>query len=652
MKDKYKNIKYLPFVIAFITLAVFSVAIFRFSEFNSNRKERDERLKIQDQLILKKSQLEKALYSRIYYTKGVAAYTSLNPSLTADDFKNLAGKLIKNDTVISTMSLAKDARISAIFPLKGHESALGLDLLAHPNRRRIVENTILTSNTFVAGPLDLIEGGIAFISYTPIFTDIGYDTTHFWGVTDIVIYRDMLFNEAGLYPNQNGLIYALKGDDGLGENGKVFWGREDIFEKDPVKVDIYLPTGKWVLASIPYNGWNIFSTKSELLIFFLYIAALIISVLIWLLVSAMLKISKKEMELTALFNSMEDLVIEFDKIGRYTKIAPTNERLLVKPPPELLGKTLHDVFDKDSADFFLNAILQCFATKSLVTIDYPLSINGQEFWFQARISYISDHSVIYVAHDNTRKKLAEDELISSEKKLIELNATKDKFFSIIAHDLKSPIGSFRELSRVLAESYNDFSDDERIEILTLINKSSDNLFSLIDNLLEWSRSQRNKIQLYPVDFEVKKTVDDLIQQLHIVAGQKEINIINSIDQGTLLHADPNIIKTILRNLISNSIKFSHIGGEIVVSSVLKDDSVELSVKDSGVGIPEETISHLFRIDKQVSTIGTAQERGTGLGLVLCKEFIDKQNGRIWVESKLGEGSTFYVTIPTRKQTIE
>lgn len=634
-----------PVIIALITFLVIILSIDYYSKYRDSLKERDLRNKQIEVLISKKSQLEKSLYSRIYYTKSVAAYVGLNTNISNDNFYKLASKFCKNDSVINTMSLSKDCILNAIYPLEGHEAALGLNLMAHPKRKDMVEKSIVTQKTFVAGPVELVEGGIAFISYTPIFFDSLRSSDRFWGVTDIVILRDELFAEANVVVEDENFIYALQGEDGSGMFGKVFWGDSSVFKKSPVQIDINLPTGSWVFASAPKNGWSSYIETSDNLYIVLYALSVIISILIWLLSRAYFIIRSNERELKALFGSMQDIIIEFNRKCEYIKIAPTNDTLLFLPKKDLIGKSLVEVFDEDKAKFFVDAINQCFETKKMVLINYPLMIKGVEYWFQARISYMSDNSVLYVANDNTEKIKAEKILIESEKKLKELNDTKDKFFSIIAHDLINPLSNLKNLSKILADSYNELEEKDRIEFIELVSESADNLFQLLGNLLVWSRSQSGKIEFIPSKIKLNECVEETYYLLHGIAESKKISLINNVPEDFAILADPNMIKTIIRNLVSNSIKFTPNQGKITVSAEKYTEYIKVIVEDTGVGISPDKIEKLFRIGENMSSPGTNQEKGSGLGLILCKEFIDKHNGNIWVESIVGEGAKFIFTLP-------
>ena len=246
--------------------------------------------------------------------------------------------------------------------------------------------------------------------------------------------------------------------------------------------------------------------------------------------------------------------------------------------------------------------------------------------------------------DITEIKEAQFELERLNANLNELNATKDKFFSIIAHDLRNPLGNFKEVTKLLAESYNDFSELERIEFLNLMKDSSNNVYLLLENLLEWSRSQKGSIQFNPSEMNLKLVSHEVIKILKSIAEKKSIRIENAIPAIITIRADANMLQAILRNLISNAIKFTRENGKIILNAEVNDCICKFSVSDNGVGMSKETINKLFRIDSTISSKGTNKESGTGLGLILCKEFVEKHGGKIWVESEEGKGTTFYFTL--------
>jgi len=238
-----------------------------------------------------------------------------------------------------------------------------------------------------------------------------------------------------------------------------------------------------------------------------------------------------------------------------------------------------------------------------------------------------------------------DELKTLQIKLQELNATKDKFFSIIAHDLKNPFNTLLGFSDLLVRNASKYSPDKIEQFAKTMNNSAKNAYQLLENLLEWSRIQTGIIE--PKLEKIKPS--DLIYEVTLlsepIAKSKNIILTSENNCDDYIYADKEMTKTILRNLITNALKFTKPNGHVKISTQKMDKNVLFHVSDNGIGIEPEHIEKLFRIESKLSKIGTADEKGTGLGLILCKEFIEKNNGEIWVESELGKGSDFKFTLP-------
>ena len=262
----------------------------------------------------------------------------------------------------------------------------------------------------------------------------------------------------------------------------------------------------------------------------------------------------------------------------------------------------------------------------------PILISGRELL----------HSII---HDVTDRKKMDDQLKENENRLRELNATKDKFFSIIGHDLKNPFNAIIGFSNILSEQIKEKDYVGIEEYADIIHKSSLRAMSLLSDLLEWSQLQTGKLIFTPTTFDLVKLILEVTELANDAALHKNISISNDLSGQINLYADKSMIGSILRNLISNAVKFSNRNGKVNISVTKRSTEFMVSVRDNGVGIMEETIGKLFRIEETYSTPGTLKETGTGLGLLLCKELVQKHGGKIWVESKIGSGSTFFFTIP-------
>ncbi|MCX6160364.1 MAG: HAMP domain-containing sensor histidine kinase [Ignavibacteriae bacterium] len=260
----------------------------------------------------------------------------------------------------------------------------------------------------------------------------------------------------------------------------------------------------------------------------------------------------------------------------------------------------------------------------------------------------------FYKHRSQKKVNAElsdlNRIVTEQKnKLTELNFSKDRFFSIVAHDLRNPFNSLLGFSEVLHEEFGTLSEEEKIEYIGYMRKASQNVYKLIDNLLQWSRLQLGKIELEPARFDLFDVAVHTSTLFKMNAQKKKIEIINEIPANSFVFADRNMINTVFRNFISNAIKFTNAGGKIILSCDKRENEIIVSVKDTGTGINPKDIEKLFRIDIHYSNKGTEDEEGTGLGLVICKEMIDKHGGRIWAESPESGGSCFNFSIPYNKQ---
>jgi signal transduction histidine kinase len=256
--------------------------------------------------------------------------------------------------------------------------------------------------------------------------------------------------------------------------------------------------------------------------------------------------------------------------------------------------------------------------------------------------------LVGVIRDITNSKKAELALKASECQLKELNATKDKLFSIIGHDLKSPFQNILGLSELMNKSIDTSNKVDSQEYLNLITSTTKNTLTLLENLLNWAKSQTGQVYYKSEKINLSKLIEEALSQSNPIAKSKGISLNQHLSCEIDFFSDEKILVTILRNLLSNAIKFTKPGGEITVSVLSNDNSVEFSIADNGIGINEEMCEHLFTISSNMSTRGTANERGSGFGLILCKEFVEKLGGNIWVESVERKGSNFKFTLPLGK----
>lgn len=300
----------------------------------------------------------------------------------------------------------------------------------------------------------------------------------------------------------------------------------------------------------------------------------------------------------------------------------------------------------DDYDFCLNTYVNAFDKREAFYMEYRLLNKFNEYrWIRdyGRPFYDLDNTFLgyigscYDVTDN----------INNELKLKELNATKDKFFSIIAHDLRDPIASTLGIAELLYKNIGDFNQENIENLIKLLKNSTKNTYTLLENLLEWSMNQTGKIKVEPIKINFLNICSEVVELLKENANIKNIKINYFSGEEIYLYTDIYMLKSTLRNLISNAIKFSNQNSQINIFAQISEDVnfATITVSDNGVGIDKETQKKLFDITQKHSTRGTANEKGTGLGLIICKELIEKNKGKIWVESELGKGSDFKFTLP-------
>lgn len=348
-----------------------------------------------------------------------------------------------------------------------------------------------------------------------------------------------------------------------------------------------------------------------------------------------------------------DLSKTYELLGNY-KQALESEKTQHQYADSLLNRdrlnqiaTLEKQFDSEKKEAEINRLkVEQELSRVSRNRDRYLKILGfvSAFFLLLALFYVSYR---YNEKKKINKILAEKnrQIKEREEGLRVLNVAKNKFFSIISHDLKSPFHMVMGYSQLLSKDYNSYSDEDRRKFAQNIYKSANTIFRLLSNLLDWSRSQTDRITFNPIEIEFVLIYDNVVNLLKANADQKNIALRANFDEGQIIYADPVMLETVIRNLVNNAIKYTLDGGEIVVSVEQTEEKITICVEDDGIGIKTENLERLFQIDSKVKQKGTHNEDGSGIGLILCKELIDKHQGRIWAESNMGKGSRFFVELP-------
>lgn len=365
-------------------------------------------------------------------------------------------------------------------------------------------------------------------------------------------------------------------------------------------------------------------------------------------------INEHNLFLKVLMNTIPNPMYYTDNQTRILGWNTAFEDMYNKSGEEILGKSVFDLFPSELASKYRHTDVELLKNKGMQQFEASFQHAGgkiHEVIFYKNTyedSYGNVAGLLGILLDITERKQAEDLIRRSEQQLRELNATKDKFFSIIAHDLSNPFNAVSGFIHLLKAEDELLTVDQRRQMIENLSQASDSITQLLANLLEWARAQTKNVKFVPEYFNLNEIIEEIHSIFIPSAQQKNINLCYALSDKPIVYADKNMTKTVLRNLVSNAIKFTGEGGKVEILATKINGEVETKVSDNGVGMNQSDLQKLFVIHDHLSTKGTANETGTGLGLILCKDFIDKIGGSIAVTSVVGVGSTFIVRLPAGK----
>ena len=324
-------------------------------------------------------------------------------------------------------------------------------------------------------------------------------------------------------------------------------------------------------------------------------------------------------------------------------------------PSELLENLKHsyaELIVPESRNMVKETIQQSVQSQTDFELSYQITTATGKKWvldkgepifsLKGKLSYVEGFVT-----DITEQKLAEEQLRQVSKELEKLNLDKDKFFSIISHDLRTPLIGLLGFSEMLKNDAETYPREKIKKFAENIHASAKRLHNLLENMLRWGRIQTGKVKYQPMMINLRSIADENVKLFEGNAMQKGIRIFSTIEENVMSYGDKDMVDSTIRNLVSNAIKFTKQGGEVKLSAKNKEGKIEVAVSDTGVGMTQEAVGQLFRVDVPHTTRGTNDESGTGLGLMICKELIEKNGGNIWVESEVNQGSTFRFTIPLK-----
>ncbi|SHJ52834.1 PAS domain S-box-containing protein [Malonomonas rubra DSM 5091] len=630
-----------------------------------------------------RAEIEAGINVDFYLTRGLIAYIATHSGLSQDSFQRWANNLLQHRHSIINIGIAPDNIVSFVYPLEGNERAIGLDYTKNKTQWPSVKQAIEAHKTVVAGPVNLVQGGVAFISRTPIYIDKGEsegDKTY-WGMASIVIDKDRLLRAAGYYAFADEFQVALRGVDGKGAAGDVIEGATEIFERQPVLLDVNLPEGSWQLAAIPLGGWLQPSPRlwwfRSLGLCLAVIAGLGMYVWLvrvdrtqrkveqaWLRAEQANKESQKQQSfLNAVIENIPHVTFVKDaKELRYLRFNRAGEKLTGLFEKDLLGKNDYDLFSKEEADFFIAEDRKVLENKKMLSIareKVSTRNKGERLMHTKKIPILdadgTPEYLLGIAEDITERCQAESDRLNLEKQLYQ--AQKMEAIGLmaggVAHDLNNILAAITGYPELILRKLP--ADSDLRKPLQTILESGKRGVAIVADMLTVARgaaSVREKINLNHLIAEYLESPECLNTKKHFINGSIDADLTTDL---VPILASPVHIKKCLMNLVNNAVEAMAGKGRVTLTSwnetvvgesrnghhLVDGKYVVLQVADDGPGISGVDIEHIFEPFYTKKVMGKS---GTGLGLTVVWNTVKDHSGRIFVSSNPGE-TVFYLYFP-------
>lgn len=544
--------RFLPYFAASLTVGIALAITWLIDHSEQQRFQQQNRAAVLNQLSTVRARLEGKLNQKLFITQGLFAYVSaINPNLNQAEFESIAKVMAAQQPNIAGISLYKNNVITHIYPLKGNEKAIGFNPMKIPGEREAFQKAIDTRKTVVAGPVIGIATKVpTFISRTPIFLtppNAAPASGSYWGMVAVGFDQHPLLQEAGLLDPDTNLQYAIRGKDGLGAAGEIFFGDAKIFQREPVTLEVTLPNGSWQLAAVPVRGWP--------------------------------------------------------------KSAPISQW------------------------FWLGGGLLAFLAGGLVFILVSAP---------AQLRKVVERATAALRE-------SEEALLQANADLQRLDKLKDEFLANTSHELRTPLNGIIGIAESLMDGVTGSLPQATRFNLSLIVSSGRRLATLVNDILDFSKLKHETIELQLKPVEMRSLAEVVLTLCQPLIGQKNLQLINSISPDLpAVNADENRVQQILHNLVGNAIKFTDSGTVEITAEIRgknSDSQLEISISDTGIGIPEDKLDRIFESFEQADGSTARQYGGTGLGLAITKTLVELHKGKISVESSVGVGSRFTFTLP-------
>lgn len=610
-----------------------------------------------------RARLEGEINSNAQLVRGLVALIAVEPDISQARFAALAEQLFRSKSQLRNIGAAPDLVIRYMYPLAGNEAAIGLDYSKNTLQRAAALRAKEVRDIVLAGPVNLVQGGQGFISRVPVFVADGSGGEgRFWGLISAVIDVNRLYIDSGLLDDDLPMQVAIRGRDARGANGELFFGAPEVFDANPVLMDVSLPHGSWQMAAIPIGGWprevdnvvvirSMFALSGLVIVGFFAVAGRLAQRRI----EAEDNARQLDLRFRDFAESSSDWFWEMDDQLRFTYLSERFESVTGRPASAVLGKTRRELISPDALqteahkwDEHLNDLEE---HRPFRNFEYEILPNygGDAVTISVSGVPVFDEAGTFKGYrgsgeDVTERIRTQNDLRAAKDEADRANQAKSAFLSSMSHELRTPLNSILGFAQVL-EIDPYMNENERHKLaLWQIRKGGEHLLDLINDVLNLAQIESGRLSLSFEAINTKDIIDECISVAKTLRHTDGVSIEFQGFVGAVVNADRVRLKQVLLNLLSNAIKYNHKGGKVILASADVGRYQRISIADTGPGIAPDMHDELFkpftRLGKESSNI-----EGTGIGLTITKTLIDAMGARIGFVSAPGEGTTFWVDLP-------
>lgn len=670
--DRFPTLVSSPVASALIAILMFTAMVWGVIQYDRQYLETlraEDEKDVISQLSLVRGNLESALNAKLALVNGPSGMVHANSSVDQKTFARFAQQIGKNVEGVMGLQLAPEGVVTYVWPLESNRAAIGHDILADERRVEAARQAISSRSSWIAGPLNLIQGGTALIVRHPIFLpDSSTGQEYFWGFSAMLLDLQVLYAEAGLTDVGNTAQFAIRGKDGKGSQGDMFYGPKDFEWDNALKAQVTLPSGSWEIGAIPIGGWSAHYDKRQRPFVGLGFAALLLAGLLYFLLRMPHNLRKMIRTSTAALqrsetrfrDAMESAPSGFVVFDQNGQLALNNQYFtaLYHQASGVIGPGMpYRTFVESTLEagvYRLDLHQEEGIKQQLLNLlnereaSLELQLSGGR-WVNILYHRMRDGGWVGFHRDITELRENQTQLVVEKTRAEEANKTKSDFLATVSHEVRTPLNGVLGMLGMLRES-KQLSAEES-EYVHTAYQSAEHLLSILNEILDISKIEAGKLVLEPEIFNVAELLSATSELLSVSIKEKGLDFSLRCEEAlseVMVSADHGRLRQVLLNLLANAVKFTHSGSVgLAARTLAKDDSsisIEIKVEDTGIGFSSTDIDKLFEPFTQLHTDADRQFGGSGIGLAICRRIIEAMGGTLTAYGEPGKGACFTVAL--------